>query len=106
MQPEWGVLSIFLSISTYGNTCYVKYVYHAYIYDFSQETIFLLPFLCHALGNTQGADESVLWHRQNHNESISSGRHREYLNPTGILETLSNFLCSLNTNSCCGLLDE
>lgn len=32
--------------------------------------IFLLPFLCYALGNTQGADESVLWPSQIYNESI------------------------------------
>lgn len=40
------------------------------MYDFPQKTMFLLLFLCRALGNTHEADESVLWHGQNHDESI------------------------------------
>lgn len=51
--------------------------------------IFLLPFPCYALGNTQGADESVLWPSQNYNESINRP-HREHLNPIGISETLTS----------------
>lgn len=46
------------------------HVHHAYVWLFIENHIFLLPFLCCALGNTQGADESVLWHGQNHDESI------------------------------------
>lgn len=60
------ILSTFLYVSTHGNVCYIRYMCAMHMYG----NIFLLPFLCYALGNTQGADESVPWPSQNYNESI------------------------------------
>lgn len=76
------------------------------MYDFPQKTC----IFCHLFF---AAHQKILKGQMNQSYgtakimmSLSSGPHREHLNPIGILETLTNFWCSLNINSCSGLLDE